>query len=188
VSLHAHNEADGHVKTHVRKKKLHGKKRCRYRQWLWASPGPSAKSFQAHNEADGHPRIQVKGKKIIKKKTIAATGSGCDQVQVHEQWAHMLTFKLSDSSILTWKKLKLSMKIPLPVPAVALSKPKAMRCELTCWKSSWWSAQNSREKIKIKNKNTTAGIGSGFEQAQGHQLWAYNVVFIKMRQFHSLIF
>jgi hypothetical protein len=27
-SLHAHNEADGHLKTHVRKKELHGKNHC----------------------------------------------------------------------------------------------------------------------------------------------------------------
>jgi hypothetical protein len=29
------------------------------------------------------------------------------------------------------------------------------------------------KKIKIINENTTAGTGSGFEQAQGHALWAY---------------
>jgi hypothetical protein len=65
------------------------------------------------------------------------------------------------------------MKKPLPVSAVAVSKPRAISYELTCSQSSWWSAQKSCEKIKIKNEKITAGTGSGFEQAQGHQLWAY---------------
>jgi hypothetical protein len=38
------------------------------------------------------------------------------------------------------------MKIPLPVPAVAVSKPKAMSCELTCSHSSSLVAQYSYEK------------------------------------------
>jgi hypothetical protein len=61
--------------------------------------------------------------------------------------------------------LNFTKKKPLPVPAVAMRKPRAISCELTCSQSSLWSAQNSPEKIKIKNKNTTAGTGSGFEQA-----------------------
>jgi hypothetical protein len=113
------------------------------------------------------------GKKINNENTTAGTGSGCEQAQGHELWAHMLTFKLFESSILTWKINKLTTKIALPVPAVALSKPRAITCELTWSQSSWWSAQNSSEKIESYKENTTAGIGSGFEQAQGHQLWAY---------------
>jgi hypothetical protein len=70
-----------------------------------------------------------------------------------------------------WQK-KWIVKKPLPVPAVALSKPRAISCELTCSQSSWWLAQNSRDEKKINSKNSIAGIGSGFEQAQGHQLWA----------------
>jgi hypothetical protein len=117
------------------------------------------------------------GKKNYMVKTTAGTGSGCEQAQGHELWAHMLTFKLFDSSIPTWKNKKLTTKIPLPVPAVALSKPRALTCELTCSQSSWWSTQNSREKKKINNENTTAGIGSGCEQAQGHELWAHMLTF-----------
>jgi hypothetical protein len=41
---------------------------------------------------------------------------------------------------------------PLPVPALAVSKPWAMSCELTCSQSSSLIVQNSRE----KNKNLTS--------------------------------
>jgi hypothetical protein len=56
----------------------------------------------------------------------------------------------------TWKK-------PLPVPAVATSKPRAMSSELTCSHSSSLIAQNSVEKNKFNNEKTTAGTGSGCE-------------------------
>jgi hypothetical protein len=46
------------------------------------------------------------------------------------------------------KRKNLSRKKPLPVPEVALSKPKAMRCELTCSHSSSLIAQYAHEKIK----------------------------------------
>jgi hypothetical protein len=85
---------------------LQGKYHCRYRQWLWASPWPSAVSLHAHNQADGQLKTHV-------------------------------------------RKNKLTMKIPLSVPAVALSKPRAISCELTCSQSCWWSTQNSRVKKKI---------------------------------------
>jgi hypothetical protein len=62
------------------------------------------------------------------------------------------------------------MKIPLPVPAVAVSKPWAMSCELTCSQSSSLTAQNTFEKKKFNNENTTAGTRSGCEQALGHEL------------------
>jgi hypothetical protein len=62
------------------------------------------------------------------------------------------------------------MKIPLPVPAVAVSKPWATSCELTCSQSSSLIDQNTVEENKINKVNTTASIGNGFEQAQGHEL------------------
>jgi hypothetical protein len=96
-------------KVQVKQKNLSRKNHCRYRQWLWASPGPSALSTQAQTQADGHPKIQVKRKHLSRKK-------------------------------------------PLPVPVVAFSKPRAISCELTCSQSSWWSAQNSREKKKQRRK------------------------------------
>jgi hypothetical protein len=58
---------------------------------------------------------------------------------------------------------------------VAVSKPRAISCELTCSQFSWWSAQNSRENITFYKGKTTAGTGSGCEQAQSHQLWAYEL-------------
>jgi hypothetical protein len=61
------------------------------------------------------------------------------------------------------KKIKLTMKIPLLVPAVAVSKPKAMSCDLTCSQSSSLIAQNSVEIQKFSMEKTTAGIGSGCE-------------------------
>jgi hypothetical protein len=61
----------------------------------------------------------------------------------------------------------------LPVPTVAKSKPAAMSCELTCLHSSSLIVQKLSWKKIIYNKNTTAGIGNGFEQAQVHQLRAY---------------
>jgi hypothetical protein len=62
------------------------------------------------------------------------------------------------------------MKIPLPVPAVAVSKPWAMSYELTCLQSTSLTIQNTFEKEKFNNENTTAGTGSGCEQALGHEL------------------
>jgi hypothetical protein len=40
---------------------------------------------------------------FYKEKTIAGTGSGCEQALGPEMWAHILTIKLIDSSKLTWK-------------------------------------------------------------------------------------
>jgi hypothetical protein len=45
------------------------------------------------------------------------------------------------------------MILPLPVPAVVVSKPRAMSFELTCSQSSSLIAQNTvEEKNKIRNK------------------------------------
>jgi hypothetical protein len=68
------------------------------------------------------------------------------------------------------EKKKLTRKKPLQVPAVAQSKPRAMSCELTCSQSSSFVAQNTVEIPKFNMENTTAGTGSGCEQAQGHEL------------------
>jgi hypothetical protein len=75
----------------------------------------------------------------------------------------MLTIKLIGSSKLTWKNNNLPMKIPLPVLAVAVSKPRAMSCELTCSQPSSKIAQSSVTKV-------FADTGSGCEQALGHEL------------------
>jgi hypothetical protein len=40
----------------------------------------------------------------------------------------------------------ITIKIPLPVPVVAVSKPRAMSCELICSQSSSLIAQSSVEK------------------------------------------
>jgi hypothetical protein len=61
-------------------------------------------------------------------------------------------------------------KKPLPLTVVAVSKPWAMSCELTCSQSSSSISQNTVEKIKFNNDITNAGTGSGCEQAQGHEL------------------
>jgi hypothetical protein len=71
-----------------------------------------------------------------------------------------------------WKN-KLKLKKPLPVTAVTVSKPGAIRCEFRSSQTSWWSSQNSRENKKNYKEETIAGTGSGFELAQGHQLWAH---------------
>jgi hypothetical protein len=62
----------------------------------------------------------------------------------------MLTIKFIDSSRLMWKKEYITMKLPLPVPAVAMSKLRAMSCVLTSPKTSRFTAQISSEKNKIK--------------------------------------
>jgi hypothetical protein len=59
---------------------------------------------------------------------------------------------------------------PLPLPAVAVSKPWAMSYELTCSQSSSLTIQNTIEKEKFNNENTIASTGSGCEQALGHEL------------------
>jgi hypothetical protein len=63
-----------------------------------------------------------------------------------------------------------TMKIPLPVPTVAMSKLRAMSCVLISLKTSRLTAQNSSIKGKINVQKSTAGIGSGYVQAQGHEL------------------
>jgi hypothetical protein len=50
------------------------------------------------------------------------------------------------------KKNKFTSKKPLPVPAVAVSKPRAMSYELTCSQSSLLIAQNTVEKKKLTRK------------------------------------
>jgi hypothetical protein len=62
------------------------------------------------------------------------------------------------------------MILPLPVPAVVMSKPRAMSFELTCSQSSSLIAQNTVEKNKFYNENTTAGTSKGCEEALGHEL------------------
>jgi hypothetical protein len=58
-----------------------------------------------------------------------------------------------------------------------MSRPRAMGNELTCLQSSWLVAQNSGENKKFNVQKTTAGIGSGCEQAQGHELWSYMLTY-----------
>jgi hypothetical protein len=62
------------------------------------------------------------------------------------------------------------MKTQLPVPAVTVSKPRVISCELICSQSSSLIAQNSREKLKFYKQNTTASTGRGCERALGHEL------------------
>jgi hypothetical protein len=62
------------------------------------------------------------------------------------------------------------MKIPLPVLAVAVCRPRAMSCVLTSSHKSRLTAQKSSEKNKINVQKCIAGTGSGCEQAQGHEL------------------
>jgi hypothetical protein len=62
------------------------------------------------------------------------------------------------------------MKIPLPVPAVPVSKPWATSCEFTCSQSSSLIAQNTVEKYKFNNDITTASTRSGCEETQDHEL------------------
>jgi hypothetical protein len=81
--------------------------------------------------------------------------------------SYELTCSQSSSLIAqnTVDKKKLTRKIPLPVPAVVVSKPRAISCELTCSQSSSLIAQITFEEEKFNNENTTASTGSGCEQA-----------------------
>jgi hypothetical protein len=63
----------------------------------------------------------------------------------------------------------------MPVLAVAMCRPRAMSCELTCSQSSSLVAQNSRGREKINNENTIAGTSSGCEQALGHELCTHKL-------------
>jgi hypothetical protein len=81
-----------------------GKNHCRYRRCLWASLGPSAFSSRAHNSSWWSPQYLVERETIYKQKTTTSTGSGYEQTQLHELWAHMLTIKPFDSSKLSWMK------------------------------------------------------------------------------------
>ena len=60
---------------------------------------------------------------------------------------------------------------------MAVNKPKAMSCELTCSQSSWLIAHNLGEKNKINIQETTACISNGCEQAHGHELWAHMLTY-----------
>jgi hypothetical protein len=62
------------------------------------------------------------------------------------------------------------MEIPLPVPAVVVSKLRAINYELTCSQSSSLVAQSSVEKKKLTWKIPLPVPVSGCEQAQGHEL------------------
>jgi hypothetical protein len=65
----------------------------------------------------------------------------------------------------TIERNKITWKNQLPVPAMAVSKPWAISCELTCSQSSSLISQNTVEKIKFNNDITIAGTSSGYEQA-----------------------
>jgi hypothetical protein len=56
---------------------------------------------------------------------------------------------------------------------VAVNKPGATSFELRSSQTSWLIAQNSSEKLKNYIQKTTAGNGSGCNQAQGYELWAH---------------
>jgi hypothetical protein len=66
--------------------------------------------------------------------------------------------------------MKLTSKNPLPVPAVAVSKPRALNYVHTSSHTSRLIAHNSSEKIKINVQKTTADTGKASEQAQVHEL------------------
>jgi hypothetical protein len=89
----------------------------------------------------------------------------------------MLTIKLMVSSKLSWENKLLQGKKPLPALAVAVSKHRAINYELTSSEISWWSPQNSSKEKHLSRKKTTVSTGSGFELAQGHELWAYMLTF-----------
>jgi hypothetical protein len=74
----------------------------------------------------------------------------------------MLTIKLINAQN-TIEKKKLTRKKPQPVLAMAVSKPWAMSCELTCSQSSSLIAQNTNEIPKFNMENTTTETGSGCE-------------------------
>jgi hypothetical protein len=72
------------------------------------------------------------------------------------------------SSLKTWnssEKKKFTSKVLLPVPAVAVNKPKFMNRELASSPTNWLKTRNSSEKKKFNKPKTTAGTGSGYEQA-----------------------
>jgi hypothetical protein len=121
------------------------------------------------------PKFTWKKTKIYKGKTMAGIGSGYEQAQGHQLRAYILTMKLMVIPKLMWEK-KITWKKPLQVPAVAMCKPRAMSIELTCSHSSSLIVQNSVEKNKFNNEKTTAGTGSGYEQARGHQFWAHKLI------------
>jgi hypothetical protein len=70
---------------------------------------------------------------------------------------------------------KFTSKKPLSVPEVAVSMPWAMSYDLICSQSSSLIAQSSVEKIKYNNDDTIASTDSGYEQAQGRELYAHNL-------------
>jgi hypothetical protein len=63
------------------------------------------------------------------------------------------------------EKNKINKEKPLLVPAMAVSKPRAISCELKCSQTSSLIAQSSRAKLKFYKQKTTASTGSGCEQA-----------------------
>jgi hypothetical protein len=95
-------------------------------------------------------------------------------VVVSKPRAMSCEFKSSQSSSLvaqsSIEKKNFKRKKILPVSAMAVCRPRATSCELTCSQSSSLVAQSSVETKKINMENTTAGKGSGCEQAQGHEL------------------
>jgi hypothetical protein len=148
-SSEAQKQADGNPRYQVKRKNLSRKKPL-------PIPAVALSKAQGHqlwvhklkNKLMVTPNFKWEEKKFIKKNTTARTGNGYEQAQGHQLWAYMLTIKLMVSSKLMWERKNLTTKIPLPVPAVALSKPKAMSCDLTCSHSSSLKAQYSNEKNK----------------------------------------
>jgi hypothetical protein len=95
-------------------------------------------------------------------------------VSVSKPWAMNYELTCSQSGSLIAQNLvdekKLIRNKPLPVSALAVSKPRAMSCELAFSQSSSLIAQNTIKEENIKMEKTSAGTGSGCEQALGHGL------------------
>jgi hypothetical protein len=68
------------------------------------------------------------------------------------------------------KNNNFTSKKQLPVSTVAMIKPWASSCELTCSQSSSLIAKYTVEKKEFNNENTTLGTSTGYEQALSHQL------------------
>jgi hypothetical protein len=167
MSLYVHNQADGPLKTQLKKKKIYKQKTI-------------ARTGSGYNQARGHQlwahmlTIKLIGssefslkKQTSRKKTTTGTGSGFEQARDHQLRTYMLTIKLMVSSKLTGKNKILPGKNHCRYRQWLWASPGPSAFSSQAHKSSWFSPQNWVERKKIYKQKTTTGTWQWMWPNQG---------------------
>jgi hypothetical protein len=145
VNLHAYNQADGHLKTQLIDTKLTSKKPLPAPALAVTKPGAISCKLICSQSSSLVAQNSVLKKNNSRKITTAGTGSGYEQCRGPSAESLHASNQADGHLNTQLKENQFTSKKPLPVPAVAVNKPRSMSCEHTCSQSSSLIAQNSIE-------------------------------------------